>query len=343
LISGGVFVLGTDIRNQVAGEAFVDMFAVIPPAVEEMAWLQCVERLCSEHDLVAIIPGCEPEMHLLARSFPQGYGPHGTVSVAQSGSWFERYGDKLLCMNALAGCVQLAPYADGSDQAAVLELASVSGYPLVVKPRRASGSVSFSIVQNEVELLDAIGRCPAPLVQDYIDEDEGEFSVGLFSCATFSTVVAFRRQLGYGGASWYADNLDQDVEVLEYCRAVAEASGLQGSCNVQVRKSSRGVRLLEINPRFSSLVAARAACGFRDLEWSLKMALKTPFSTPPDSYRSLRFQRFVHEVIDFGCGYGELDAWRPRSTPYKESCKERVMEVGETSNCKTRLIETDKV
>jgi biotin carboxylase len=220
------------------------------------------------------------------------------------------FDDKLLCFRALEGQVELAPYADGEDPEAVRLLVARHGFPVIVKRRRGQGGLSFHVVQQTEELAPAIAATPGPLVQGFIDEDQGEYSIGLFAAEGQETAIAFRRRLGRTGSSWSAETVD-DAEVLAYARAIARASGLRGSANVQVRKSSKGVRLLEVNARFSSLAPVRAWAGFRDVEWSVALALGRTPEIPPEGYRPLRFQRFVHEMVDEGSGFALVPEWTP--------------------------------
>jgi hypothetical protein len=108
----------------------------------------------------------------------------------------------------------------------------------------------------------------------------------------------------------------EDPEVVAYAEEIARASALRGSANVQVRKTGEGVRLLEINARFSSLALARAFAGFRDVEWSVGLALGREPELPRRGYRNIRFHRFVHEMVDEGSGYAPVPQWsrwfRPR-------------------------------
>lgn len=165
------------------------------------------------------------------------------------------------------------------------------------------------------ELDEAVAQARQPVVQRYIDDSGGEFSVGVFAHEQFESAIAFRRELGPGGASWFAETVD-DEDVLDYAMKVAKAAGLRGSANVQVRKSRDGVRLLEINPRFSSLAAARAFCGFHDVQWELEAAIGLPLTPPtPGGYRRMRFRRFLHELVDTGHGYGGVPEWSPRPWP----------------------------
>jgi carbamoyl-phosphate synthase large subunit len=216
-------------------------------------------------------------------------------------------------MRALQGKVALVPFADGSDQQAVNDLVDQTGFPVVVKSRWSSGSKSLRIAHDTTELALHLAKVSSPLVQQYIDDTEGEFSAGMFACESFQTAIAFKRQLGPAGCSWYAEN-SEDPEVLEYVCMVAALTGLRGSANVQVRKSRSGIFLLEINPRFSSLVAARAICGFRDVEWSIRLALGLEILSPSTTYRRIRFQRFFHEVVDCGHGFQAVTEWCPKQS-----------------------------
>ena len=106
-----------------------------------------------------------------------------------------------------------------------------------------------------------------------------------------------------------------DATVADYCRQIGGAMCLSGAANVQVRKTRTGVRLLEVNVRFSSLVAARAAAGFRDAEWWLRLRLGMHTPTPPGRYRHLRFERYFHDLVDFGDGFQAVSEWSPRQQP----------------------------
>ena len=117
--------------------------------------------------------------------------------------------------------------------------------------------------------------------------------------------------MGPGGASWFAES-SEDKDAHSYVKKIGEAIGLRGSANVQFRRSKDGLRLLEINPRFSSLVAARAICGFTDLEWSIKVALGMEIYQQDRVYKHIRFRRYAHELVDFGEGYLGVANWSPR-------------------------------
>jgi len=314
LIDRPVQVFGCDAATDSVGAAFVDEFFVSPFA-DEKDYLASIQDISQKKDIQAIIPGCEADIFALSQAIAECGFSCGIPVVCHEYPWLKVYGDKLQCFRALDGKVKLASYADGSNQDEVTVFVRENEFPCIVKSRRSYGSKSLRIANDEKQLHNLLTETNVPLLQEYIDDSYGEFSIGVFVCDDFSSAVAFKRTLGPVGASWYADNLDQHEDILEYSMRIAETSNLRGSCNIQVRNSSKGVRLLEINPRFSSLVAARAACGFKDLEWSLYTALQIEFPKPDSNFKPLKFRRYFQEMLDFGEGYAGIDEWLPRQNP----------------------------
>lgn len=300
---------GCDLDARGIGASFVETFHIIPPA-DSPEHFMALASICQQERIDIVIPASEREIYRLSCLGKPPRLPGGVPVLCQPADWIRIYGDKLLCMDALAGKVPLVPYADGGNRAAVERLLNEVGFPLVVKPRQSSGSRGMNVVRTREELEAALRCVPLSLVQAFIAGENGEYSIGVFACKGFTTSIAFRRELGPVGCSWFAVT-SEDSEVIDYGRQVAQASGLQGSANVQVRYSKQGVRLLEINPRFSSLVALRAACGFRDAEWSLALALGQEPECPP-VFRRIRFRRFFHEMLDLGQGFQAMEEWSPR-------------------------------
>jgi carbamoyl-phosphate synthase large subunit len=296
---------GCDLSADGVGQAFVARFDVVPKA-SDPAYVGAIDALCRARRIDAVIPASEPEIMAWARA---GHAtPSGVPVICQDAAFLDRYGDKLACMQTLDGVVALTPYADGADAEAVDRLVQASGFPVVVKERRSSGSKGVTVVHTKDALQHAIETFDQPLVQAFIDDAAGEFSVGVFCTEGETRTISFRRALGPGGGSWFAEK-DDDADVLAYARAIAEATGTRGSFNVQVRKSSDGVRLLEINPRFSSLAAARAACGFCDVDWSVSLACGEALGPLPPMAATFAFRRYLGEVVDFGQGFGRMPAW----------------------------------
>lgn len=311
-----VEVHGCDADRDSVGAAFVDSYHCVPFASATADYIQTLDHLCRSQEIQIVVPGSEAEIYVLSRLGSSPSLPCGAHVICHGGPWIDTYGDKLDCMRALDGKIELPFFAAGDDEETVNRLVARTGFPVVVKSRRSSGSRTIRIARDREELLRALGEVPSPLAQEYLAPAGNEFSAGVFICDQFESAIAFKRDLGPSGCSWFAQ-VSSDSAVLEYVRNVAHATGLRGSANIQVVKTPSGVRLLEVNPRFSSLVAARAICGFRDLEWSIQLSLGLKIDPPSGNYKSIRFRRFFHELIDFGDGYTAVPEWQPR--PFEAS------------------------
>jgi carbamoyl-phosphate synthase large subunit len=305
--AGPYEIHGCDCGSDGLGESFVERYAHVRPA-SDSAYLKELDSLCAAERISAVVPCSDAEIAVFGTLEKMS---SGTAIVCQPEAWTRVYGDKLACMKALEGQVAIAPFVDGADARALAELVRRQGFPLVVKPRVSFGSRHIVTARNAAELESALQMVPRPLVQAYLDDIGGEYSVGVYRHDAWKAEIAFKRTLKSAGCSWYAET-SFDPGVLDYCRRIADASGLRGSANVQLRMTAGGPFLLEINPRFSSLAAARAACGFNDVDWSVRAALRLKPPHGNKEFKKIRFRRFFHEMVDFGEGFRMVDEWSPR-------------------------------
>jgi carbamoyl-phosphate synthase large subunit len=306
-------ISGCDAMQDSVGAAFVKIFHQVPLAIDP-SYIEILDAICEKNGYSAVLPSTEQEISILSRTASPPRLPSGAVVICHDAQFFNSFSDKLSCARALAQAVNVGRFADGTDAGDVERLVADAGFPLVVKPRRGSGSRSLRIVSNVESLQKALADVPVPFVQEHFPDDLGEFSAGIFTCEDFDSVLTFRRELCGEGCSMKAETSD-DLAVADYCTRIGRAMRLRGAANVQVRKACFGVRLLEVNARFSSLVAARAAAGFRDAEWWLRLRLGMGIPAPPGVYRKLRFERYFHDLVDFGDGFKGVSEWSPRQHP----------------------------
>jgi len=301
---------GCDISDNELGKLYVNSFRIVPPSMDT-DYIPQIDTMARDLDVDVFFPASEQEISVLAEAGFSRRLPGGTPVICQDVSIIRTFGDKLRCLDTLQGKVPLAPYADGHNRESVEKLIAISGFPLVIKERLSRGSKFISIVNNFEDLITSLRKYEFPLVQEYIDDEFGEFSIGIFSDSQTIESIAFRRLLGLTGASWYAETCN-DRAVLEYARKITGIVSPHGSINIQVRKSSKGVRLLEINPRFSSLTAARAACGFNDAQWSVDLALNGTYNKKEKPFKEIRFKRYISELVDCGKGFEPVPEWLPK-------------------------------
>jgi carbamoyl-phosphate synthase large subunit len=133
-------------------------------------------------------------------------------------------------------------------------------YPLVVKPRRGSGSRGVIIVDSAAELA-ALDRSPALIVQEFLPGEE--YSVDVLADAAghvIASVPRLRARVDSGVS--VGGRTVHDPEVERFGRVVAQATGVTYVANVQCRRDADGVpALLEVNPRMPGTLGLTIASG----------------------------------------------------------------------------------
>jgi carbamoyl-phosphate synthase large subunit len=133
-------------------------------------------------------------------------------------------------------------------------------YPLVVKPRRGSGSRGVIIVDSAAELA-ALDRSPTLIVQEFLPGEE--YSVDVLADASGHVIASVPRLRARVDSGVSVGGLTvHDPEVERFGRVVAQATGVTYVANVQCRRDIDGVpALLEVNPRMPGTLGLTIASG----------------------------------------------------------------------------------
>jgi carbamoyl-phosphate synthase large subunit len=285
-------LIGTDIHNDHAGFGVFDHCEVIPRACDPK-WLKALYDVARRHKVDAIVPMSEAE---LARLLTIGF--ETTL-----------HGFKLITANRFA-------IATGLDKYETFERLSAAGLgvarteivsdkptkmlPVILKPRSGQGSKGLQILETEDAVRKAL---PAHghdkwIWQELLVPDDQEYTCGLYRARTGDTRTIVLRRTLVGGLTGKAVVCDPKP-FNSLLHGVAEALELRGAINVQLRLTSRGPKVFEINPRFSSTVMFRHKLGFMDFIWAAyeQAGLSLLDYTPPPV--GTRMYRTAEEVIFF--------------------------------------------
>lgn len=143
--------------------------------------------------------------------------------------------------------------------------------PVVVKPDVGRGSHNVFICRNQEELNAAIKIVHRPIIQEFLEDDESEFTCAVYRDHTLGVKnIIIRRYLSNGSTSWGEIAKHSGIE--DICTRIATKLDLQGSINIQLRIKNHRLVIFEINPRFSSTVYLRSLVHFNDLLWSIGLS-----------------------------------------------------------------------
>lgn len=160
-------------------------------------------------------------------------------------------------------------------------------YPVIVKPRYGQGSKGVSIIKNKKN-LDLIS--PEYIWQEYLVPQNQEYTcpVYAFDNKKFTTLLIKRK---LEGGMTISGVIVKNYIIQRYVNRIARAMKIRGSINIQLRMTSNGPLLFEINPRLSGTLFLRDKIGFMDLRWWISDILamkKKKYIAPKEGTKVLR-------------------------------------------------------
>jgi carbamoyl-phosphate synthase large subunit len=258
-------IIGSDTHKEHAGSNFADTVLIVE-RVESEKFLSSLSDNLREHKPQYYFPLNESELRLLSSlSSKNLVGLFEETEIVWSGKRvLDTFLDKESTMNFLDTIQLKRPKSYLSNDFGSYK------YPLIVKPRNSSGSKSLFLCNNLEELKSSLVFVKNPIIQEFISDQDGEYTVGVFAKRGNGVrTISFRRRLSPGGGTSWCETY-YDPNLVGICESIAKAIDLDGSINVQLRKFEGKYYIFEINPRFSSTVHIRSKLGFNDVLWSLE-------------------------------------------------------------------------
>ncbi|MDD1625494.1 MAG: ATP-grasp domain-containing protein [Methylococcaceae bacterium] len=243
-----------------------------------------VLKVCQLTGAKWLIPGGEQPNALLGAT-AELFAREGIRVVTNDAAIVGLFSDKATTFNKLSACGIPIP-----KTAELINADDVNfvGLPCIVKPATGSGgsaSVFFAVTADEALIYaDFIRRNGSvPIAQEYVGDDEGEFTIGVLSLPDGRVVgsIALRRVLdaklsiayrGRGGlvSSGYSQGyIDAFPDLCQQAERIAAVIQSRGPINIQGRVRNGMLMPFEINPRFSASTYLRALAGFNEIDMLL--------------------------------------------------------------------------
>lgn len=254
-------IIGCDMDKYSANRNEIDEFLHSPPAVNEQIYLKFIRTILSEKNIDYVLFLSEPEILLFNKNRDLFKDLKAKILVNDkyiTDVFTDKYNTYMFLKKNSLPC---------PETFLTKEFNSQLQFPLMVKQRRGYGAKGLVKVnsQEELDYYVKIYRDDI-ILQEFLPDGTGEYTVGVFGDGVNVFSIAFRRQLGYGSLTKIAELvIDRDLE--EIANKIAKSCNLKGSINVQLKKKKQFYVPLEINPRFSSTVYFRSYFGFKDVLW----------------------------------------------------------------------------
>jgi carbamoyl-phosphate synthase large subunit len=259
-------VVTTDMNGLSPGLYVSDKHYMVPLTTDER-YIPIIRSICCNERIHLLIPTIDDELAL--------FGSHAAdfleaevrvaVSSAETGTTCN---DKYLTWRFLSE--KSIPVAR-TWRPGELDPGTAT-YPLFLKPRIGRGSVGAHHVANERELRFFLDYVPDPIVQEYLPGSE--FTIDVLSDFDGRVISAVpRERLVIRSGVTDRGRTVKDPLLIDLGVRTAEALGIRGPANIQVKLHEGRATIFEVNPRFSGGIALTLASGADFPAWLLEMRL----------------------------------------------------------------------
>lgn len=267
-------IVGADMSHRHPGISTFQKCAILPKASTD-TYISELEKLIDETGAKWIIPTAEPELRKLFELGIVDKVGNARLIIANSRAMEVGF-DKFKTARFLESCGLPFPWTE------IVGEGQPHDFPCILKSRAGAGSVDVTIAPRELQSWYESSR-PGHIWQELLSSSEHEYT-----CCIFRSLRGEVRSIVYNrtlqGGTTKSGHVVENQEITDVLMRIADALNLTGSINVQLRLTSKGPVVFEINPRFSSTLMFRHQMGFTDVLWSLQDAagLTLPqYSKPP--------------------------------------------------------------
>lgn len=309
-LSNNYIVYGCDISEFAYGlyeQEFEKTFLV-----DENNYVKSIINICRENNIKYVVPGAEKTMILLANEAMQLLN-QGVYLIINSKEIIETFSDKANTFIKLSELGFNVPITKSIKNEKQLQDMI---YPCVIKPSTGSGGSSFvflvaNIEEAKIYTKYLIKNGKDVIAQEYIPEDEGEFTVGVLNLPNGNLVgsialkrvfssklsVASKLKAGLISSGNSQGLIDEFKDIRTTCEKIAVAIGSKGPINIQGRVKSGNFIPFEINPRFSASNYLRSLAGFNELDIFLKFIINGEVVVPSETRYGYYFRSFTENFI----------------------------------------------
>ena len=266
-------IVGTDAKELSPLPQGVEKFTRCPMAKNASQYLDWLQELLQNEKFDFFIPVNEDELRLLEELSDSNF------NSLQSKTKIIWAGRKIVSkLQSKYGTYKfLLELGQNPPETLIYDKSTkIKKFPVIVKPNFGRGSNNIFFCESQAEVHASALFINDPIVQEFIPSEDTEYTCGVYKKEKTIKIIILRRYLSGGMTSWA--EVVADEEIYRACYQVAEMLELDGSINIQLRKSVSRVAIFEINPRFSSTILMRHKVGFQDLLWCLGFSAASNFN-----------------------------------------------------------------
>lgn len=255
-------VYGCDIYDYPVGMDRVIAYWKSDAAVNPV-YIENLLKKCREYQITHLIPANEVEIKVISKNLTL-FQDAGIKVMINDPDMIETFQDKyetIQLLNKIEGITVPKTYSYSNF--------SEDGKTYIVKLRNSCGSKLLKKIRTFDEIDELQVDVGDIVIQEYIDEEAQEYTVGVFSDGRNTSSIIFRRKLKNGYTSFV--ELVEDEGIRDIAEKIVNYMDLRGYINIQLRKHEGKNYIFEINARISGSVYFQYMLGHNIVIWWLDL------------------------------------------------------------------------
>lgn len=245
--------------------------AIVVPKATDSNFIEAVKNMVVKHKIEALLVGTDVELPIFSKYKDDLLKNYNCRIIVSSPEVINIANDKFLTADFLKR--NNFPYpisVMANDRDGLLLIQEQLGFPLFAKPFDGARSLGIKKINSQEELMELYDPESNLVVQQFLDENEGEFTSG---CTVVEgkckAIVTLRRDLRDGN-TYRAYRDSESSKYDHYIIPIAEKLNPDGPVNFQFRIHNGKPVIFEINGRFSGTTPLRHFYGYNEVEAILK-------------------------------------------------------------------------
>jgi nucleoside-diphosphate-sugar epimerase/carbamoylphosphate synthase large subunit len=265
-------------------------YQIQTPKIDTPNYIELIIQLCVDHAIDIIIPGTDDEVHLFSKHISDFENSDIKVIVAEA-KFLDIVRDKVLANIEFGKMADIfvKSYYTKESLLNALEHKEVA-LPVIAKPRSGSGSVGIRIINKLEDLVELTAQ---HIFQELAVPHENDVNIEEFKRLIAKNVnpqvseLSIQLVVGKTGvilgkmATFNRLKQGVPVEIMPFTNPSVwvdidkliptfVALGLKGPLNIQGRMTDKGLKIFEMNARFTGITGLRATMGFNEVEACIK-------------------------------------------------------------------------
>ena len=280
-------IIAADISPLAPAIYFADKFYLIPRIGEE-GYISSLIDICNQESIHLIVPTIDTELSILSDKKEQMENNTSAKVLISSKEVIQ------ICRNKKNTSQFFEEHHFGHPKEYQIDDSDLK-FPLFIKPLDGSSSINTFVIHNQKEFDFFKEYVKNPIIQEYVDGEEYTVDCFLdFDSHVISIVPRLRIQTRSGEV--LKGKIVKDQEIIHDVKKLLDVLKPIGQITIQCKKSSRGIKFIEINPRFGGGAPMSIMAGANSCQYLYRLLQGEKLNYQENYQEGITFLRFDNSI-----------------------------------------------